>query len=202
MRDHRSAWAAELTGNVHSSAPVPIVAALSSVGATAAYGSADKLYRYGLMSIVAVGNAAQGWVLETRNQERARRSRIAILAHVALGIIGWIGLTWLGGPVTSLLFGKDVAAPATVMFWLGAAFFAVSSSTPLIRNVLMPYRRDAIVLIATISGAVFGVVTMIFLTIALGPQGAACGLAISEFTVLLICAVGAAHATRSAQRDS
>lgn len=184
----RAAWGVEVVGNLYANAPVPVATATSSVTQAATYGSGDRLYRYGLLGVVAVGNALQGWVLEVDDARRRVRNRAAIIILAVVGVIGFFFLLFAGEPVTALLFGAELAAEPLTLLWLGVAFFAVAASTPLIRNVLMPAGRQRPVFIVTVVSAVSGLAGMILLGDAMGAAGVAAGLAISEMITLLACA--------------
>jgi PST family polysaccharide transporter len=184
----KAAWTVEVTGNLYANAPVPVATSLGTPVAAAGYSSGDKVYRYGLLAVVAVANSLQGWVLEVGG-DRRRRNLAAIGAMVLLGVLGGAGLALLGAPVSAILFGHDVVADQATMAWLGVSFFAVSSSTPLIRNVLMPHRQEVSVLVVTASSAVVGLIIMVLCALSMGPTGVAIGLALSEVLTLIAMAV-------------
>lgn len=192
-RAHRAAWWVEITGNASASAPVPVASVVGGASTAASFGSGDRLYRYGLYAVVSFGNALQGWVLEPGGvdprAERARRNSFAIALMAALGVAGGLGLALLGAPVSALLFGESVAAVQTTMVWFGVAYVAVSTSTPLIRNVLVPARRERAVLVVTVVSAVIGIVTMVTFGALWGAAGVAMGLAASELCTVIVCAV-------------
>lgn len=187
-REHRAAWMVEITGNLSSSAPVPVASLVGGTFAAASFASGDRLYRYGLYAVVSFGNALQGWVLES-TVSRARRNRFAIALMLTLGVVGGLGLALLGAPLSAILFGESVAAFQTALIWLGVAYAAVSASTPLIRNVLIPARRERAVLAVTVVSAVIGIVTMATFGSMWGAEGVAMGLAASEVSTVIACAV-------------
>lgn len=197
----RSAWGVESVGNLYANAPVPVASAVGSVTASAAFSSSDKVYRYGTLGVAAAGNALQGWVLETRREDdRKRRNLVAIVIMTGLGAFGWLFLVF-GGPLASgILFGAEKRGDPAAFFFYGVAFFAVSASTPLIRNILIPARRDKPVLIVTVIAAVLGIVLMIVLGLSTGVAGVSAGFAASEVVTLAACwilairaGIGVAH---------
>lgn len=194
FRRTRAAWLTELSGNVYSGAPLPIAAALLPAGALATYSSADKLYRWALIAVVIVGNSLQGWVLAPGWSPR--RQRFAMTAHALVGVLGG-GATALLGPLASrLFFGRDLEAPQSVCAWLGIAFFAISTATPLLRMMILPAALTRSVLWVTVPTAIGGVALMIVLASRFGATGVAAGLAGSELAVVAIAA-----ALTWAQRD-
>lgn len=187
--ESRSGWGVEITGNLYANAPVPVVSAVAQLPAAASYASSDKIYRYGLISVVAVGNALQGWVLESAGESRVRRNRLAIVVMAMQGVAGGLFLLLFGVHLGAVLFGEAVGADQMAMNWLAVAFCAVCMSTPLIRNILVPNGQTSTVLRIVIAGAIVGIVGMIVGVLAWGPAGAAAGLAASEVQTLICCGV-------------
>ncbi|MDF2048842.1 oligosaccharide flippase family protein [Arthrobacter sp. Cr_A7] len=177
-------------GTGYIAAPIPVVSMSSSVQAVSSVASGDKIYRYGLFAVVAMGNALQAWVLEP-GARRVRRHVFAIAAHATLGLCGLLFLHLAGPLATEVMFGPEVAAGNPMLMFYGIAFFAVSTSTPLVRNLLIPAGRTRMVLAATILGAVVGLPLMVALNMSWGPEGVALGLAASELLVLCVTALAA-----------
>lgn len=194
IRNMRAAWGVESVANTYANAPVPLASVLTPVAASSAYASADRIYRYGTMLVAAVGNALQGWVLEAGRDARRTRNLAAIVVMTAIGIVGAAFLTFVGPWFSGLLFGADKQGDPAVMAVLGVAFFGVSASTPLIRNILMPARVDRPVLAVTVGSAIVGLGLMVILGIAWGGLGVATGFAASEIITFVACAVLAMRA--------
>jgi O-antigen/teichoic acid export membrane protein len=191
----------DITGGAYASAPVPTARVVDGISAAAGVASADRIYRFGLVAIVVLGNALQGWVLELpAGASRYRRHCASIIAHTLLGIFGFLVLALLGQLIATFLLGGDVVPTSIVFVWYGFAFFSISVSTPLMRNLLIPADRTRVVLVATLSSAVIGLVGMILLGIVWGPEGVAAALALSEFVVVCILAVPAARLLRHERR--
>lgn len=175
----------EITGSTYAAMPVPIASATTSLLSTGMFASADKLFRYGMFSISALANALQAWVLEGAIGISRRRHFIAIAAHAVLGLVGLAVLVVAGPWATALLFGDPVKATVDVCIWYGIAFLFLSLTTPLIRNLLIPNGKTAVILTATIISAVVGIPTMIISGISLGSVGVAFGFALSETLILV-----------------
>jgi hypothetical protein len=150
-----------LTGNAYASTPTPIATATSTPTASGSLSTADTLYRFGIFSVAALGNAFQSWTIEPGVTARHRRHLAAIAAHSALGLAGLIIITTLGPLASSLLFVGKAQATTTLCFYYGLAFFFLSASTPLIRNLLIPAARQALVLRWTTISAILGVAAML-----------------------------------------
>lgn len=189
LRDMKAAWGVESIGNTFANAPVPLTSFLTPSPQSGAFASADRIFRYGTMAVSAAGNALQGWVLEVRGDHRRSRNIAAIAIMAGGGLLGAAFLAVAGPCFTALLFGAEKQGSPMVMSVLAVAFFAVATSTPLIRNILIPARRDRPVLIATLIAAVCGLSLMIALGLVWGANGIAIGFAASEVIMLVACAV-------------
>ncbi len=189
VSDMRASWGVESVGNTFANAPLPLAGTFGSVAAAAGFASADKLYRYGIMGVAAIANALQGWALEQSGAARIRRNVVSLIVMGSVAVIGLLVLAVGGTWATAVLFGADKAGDALTLVFYGIAFFCVAMSTPLIRNVLIPARRDRAVFRATVLAAVVGLLVMVLLGVVLGPVGVAIGFAASEALMLAACAV-------------
>lgn len=173
----------DFTGNSYGSTPVPIATATLSGAAAGSFSSAEKLYRMSIMSVTVLGDAFQGWVLETHVTSRIRRHFAAILAHTMLGLLGGAAIAWLAPAVTGFVFGADVAATFAQSLFFGLSLLFISVTTPLIRNVMIPAGKYRQVFVATVVAAVGGLATMITFGVAGSSAGIAAGLAASEMLI-------------------
>lgn len=184
--------AIDAAGNAYGATAVPIATAGLDPVEASSFASADRAYRIATMVVIALGNTFQAWVLDPSTTRRHRRHLVALVAHVALGLLGGAAIALLGPWATGLFFGEAVAAQPLPSALFGVAFFFLSSATPLIRNVLIPAHRYGTVFGATIAAAVVGLATMLTGSF-LGSAGLiAVGVAASEataFAVLLVPAV-------------
>lgn len=186
--------AIDATGNAYGSTAIPIATAGLDPAEASSFASADRAYRIAIMAVIAFGNAFQAWVLEPAATDRHHRHRLAIACHLALGLLGGAAIALLGPWATALFFGAAVAAAPVPSALFGVAFFFLSSTTPLIRNILIPSHRYRLVFIATIAAAVVGIATMVTGS-ALGSAGlVALGVAASEATAFAVLVVPAVRA--------
>lgn len=174
-----------LAGQVYAQTPTPIATATLPALASGPLATADQLYRLGLFSAVALGNAFQGWTLEPGVPDRRRRHLAAIAAHAGLGVAGVVVLVVLGPPVGLWLSAGAAPATVTLCFAYGLAFAFLSAATPLIRNLLIPAGRQPLVLRATLAAAAVGLLTMVGFGLAGSAEGVAFGMAASELAMLL-----------------
>ncbi|MBM0126854.1 hypothetical protein [Pimelobacter simplex] len=181
-RTRVAATATEVVGGVYSTANVALVATQVTVAAVAGYASGWRLYQWGMVVLVGVCQALQGWVA-VEPSARPRRFRIALAAHAALGLLGLLAFAVVGGPLTELLFGSDLRVPEDVSIALGLAFFFLSLNTSLGRHVLATSRRVRELLVSTVLGAAVGVPAVLLLSAAHGAAGGAVGLAGAEAVV-------------------
>ncbi|MET3808947.1 polysaccharide biosynthesis protein [Arthrobacter sp. UYEF3] len=178
---HAGTAGINLTGSAYASSPVPIATAtIPTAAATAGLASADAIYRLGLFSVVALGNTFQGWTLEHDSADPRRRHVTALTAHAILGLAGGAFLGLFGPWVSGVMFGEAVRAEMLTCAYYGASFFFLSASTPLIRNILIPARRQKTVLLWTGISAAVGVLLMILSGIMSNVPAVALGMAVSE----------------------
>lgn len=189
VADMKAAWGVESINSLYQNAPVPITGIVASSTAAAAFASSDKIFRYGTLAVSAAGNALQGWVLETRGPSRRRRNLATFVIMGAVAAIGWVVLAALGPWLSGWMFGADKQGDPAAFHLFGIAFVAISLSTPLIRNILIPARRDRTVFVVTLAAAVIGVGAMILAGASFGVVGVAAGFATSEVIMFLSCLV-------------
>lgn len=171
---------AQIAGASYGGATVAVVGIFATTAATAEFASADKLYRFSLTAVVAVGNTFQGWVAELPFPQSRRRMGFSLATLGAIGLTGGLALFLLGHWATTLLFDDALAASARTSLWYGVAFLAICLSTSLGRHILVPLGKTKHLLNATILGAVIGLPAMAFLSKAFGASGGAAGYAVSE----------------------
>ncbi|WP_157421657.1 lipopolysaccharide biosynthesis protein [Agromyces sp. Leaf222] len=189
LRELLPTAAIDAAGNAYGTTPVPIATAGLPPAQASSFASADRLYRVGVLAVIALGNAFQAWVLEPDATSPVRRHRAAILAHLGLGVFGAVGLAVLGPWASGFIFGADVAADPLTCVLFGVAFFAISSATPFIRNILIPHGRYRFVLATTLTASVVGVTIMTIGSINGHEAVVAAGVAAAELTSLLILVV-------------
>lgn len=181
-----------LSGAAYASSPTPVATSTNPGSVTAGFASADTIYRLGIFSIVALGNAFQGWTLEKGSHNKLRRHVQAIVSHSILGILGLAGFVLLGPFVTSVLYGESRSADVATCAFFGVAFLFLSAATPLIRNILIPAGKQKIVLQWTLASAVVGLLFMIVAGSSGYVPGVSLGMALSEailFTGLIVPAL-------------
>lgn len=169
-----------LAGNAYASTPSPIATATTSPQASGSLATADTLYRFGLFTVVALGNAFQAWTIERGASGTRRRHLVAIWSHAGLGVVGAGILTLLGPFASNLLFAGEVQATTELCAYYGLSFIFLSASTPFIRNLLIPAGQQPLVLRWTVISAVLGVTAMLLAGISGNVPGIALGMALSE----------------------
>lgn len=169
----------------YASTPIIIVQLMASPTGLAAFVSAEKLYRIGLLATAALGNSLQGWVSDF-GADHASRRKYSLMALSGLGLAGWLVLSVAGPWASSLLFSEALAADFWTCFWFGLSFFLVCVTTSTGAHWLVPAKRMRTVLTSTIAGAAVGVPAMFILASLMGGQGGALGLALGEVVVTAI----------------
>lgn len=186
IRQHGSALAIELTGGAYNSLAVAFVGAAAAPAAAATYVSGDKLYRVGQYSASALGNALQGWVVEAGAGVFGARVRLALLAHVVLGALGFAAFALLGAPLSALLFGPEVAIDEATALGFGVAAFQIVLGTGIGRVVLVALGARRRFLVSVLVGAAVGVPSILGFSAVYGAPGGAWGLALGE-TASVVC---------------
>lgn len=180
LRSQLSTAAISASGNTYAATPVPVAQALVPPVAAAGFGSADAVYRFGLFSVMALGNTLQGWTLEIKDETAKQRHALAIWSHVGLGLVGGMLLAFLGPLATEILFGAPVRASAATCMFYGVSFLFISASSPFMRNLLIPYGGQRLILVWTAVSAVLGLGVMIAAGVNQWTDGIAFGMALSE----------------------
>ncbi|WP_353081816.1 hypothetical protein [Tessaracoccus lapidicaptus] len=186
-----------LVGAAYSGAPLPVSQAVQ-VSNAPGLASADRLYRYALFAVTSLANALQQWVLAREGAALARSRRVAVLMHAALGLVGGLAFTLFAEPLGAFIFGAAVAPDTSVAAGYGAAFFFVSTATPLTRNFLVPQGRTPVVLLLASTSAVIGVAFMVVGGKVWGAAGLAWALAVAD-GFFLLGALVAMRSSRSVQ---
>lgn len=186
FKDRTKHTAIDIAGSAYASAPLPFVAQYGTISETASFASSSQLYRYGLFAIVATSNTLQSWVLAREGTQKHSKHLVAIVIHSVIGSVGFIALLLCGIPLTKILFGQDLQGTTNILTWFAVAYVAISLSTPLVRNILIPSGRAAIVLVAVNVSAILGLLGMFVLGPLYGPSGIAVSYAASEVIGLMI----------------
>ncbi len=167
----------------YSSVPTPLVTVVASPPDAAGYATADKFLKLGQFLPITLANAFQHWTAEVTGDERARRIRFALAAHVVLGLLGWLLLSTIGSWVSRLMFDQ-AAAPTELLVPIGFAFACFSVRTAFMRLVLFPAGHTGTVLAAIVVASAIGLPVLVLGTFTIGPLGTALGYALIEVVAL------------------
>ena len=184
LREHRSAVTTEVAGGAYNSLAVTFVNSVAVPAQAAQYVSGDKLYRIGQYSVSALGNALQGWVVEDNRAHFAPRVRRSFLLHLALGLAGLAAFSFVGAPLSAVLFGDAVAIDQLTAIGFGVTTLLIALGTTLGRVTLagLGLRREY--MISVLTGAALGVPSVLLLASQFGAAGGVWGLAVGEFATL------------------
>ncbi|MCU1522871.1 MAG: polysaccharide biosynthesis protein [Arthrobacter sp.] len=189
LKTQAGAAGISLSGNTYAATPVPVAQALVQPAAAAGFSSADTIYRFGLFSVMALGNTLQGWTLEKSDQTAKKRHAAAIWSHAGLGLVGGALLATLGPLATEILFGAQVRASAATCLFYGLSFLFISASSPFMRNLLIPFGGQRLILAWTALSALLGLGVMLVAGANQWTDGIAFGMALSE-AVLFAAVLG------------
>jgi PST family polysaccharide transporter len=175
----------DFMGGSFGAANVALVASQVSVAQLATYTSAQRVYQLGTLALMVLSQSLQGWTVDPK-ADRTHRGRIALKAHVLLGVVGGL-LIGLAGPIVSgLLFSDAHAAPLSITCLLALSFFFACCGTGTGVHVLIPHGYQQTLMWATLTALVLGVPGVLVLAHAYGQVGGAAGLAISQLGALLV----------------
>lgn len=177
--------AIDFMGGSFGAANVALVASQVSVAELASYTSAQRVYQLGIVALMVLSQSLQGWTVDPK-ADRTHRGRIAVKAHVLLGVVGGLFIGLAGPFVSGLLFSDAHAAPLSVTCLLALAFFLVSFGTGTGVHVLIPHGYQRTLMWATVTALVLGVPGVLVLAHAYGQVGGAVGLAISQLGAVLV----------------
>jgi O-antigen/teichoic acid export membrane protein len=182
LRTHPPAVVAETAAGAYNALAVALVTAAAPVAETARYVSGDKTYRIGQYSVSALGNALQGWVAEALPERAtlARRLRVAVLLHLALGATGLLAFALLGPWLTAALFGAAVGIDEVTALGFGVATLGISLGTACGRIGLVTLGARHAFMTCVLVASALGVAGLLIGGGMWGAPGAAWGLGLAE----------------------
>ncbi len=180
LRGHPPGAIAETAAGVYNSLAVAIVASVTATAEVASFIAGDKAYRIGQYSVGALGNALQGWVVEAREHGLARRLRIVIVLHVALGVSGLAAFGFLGPWATDVLFGPSVAINRGIAWGLGIAILGIALGTAVGRIGLITIGARKAFMTCVLAASAVGAAGLFTGGALWGATGAAWALGITE----------------------
>jgi len=202
LRTNLAGASTEVVAGAYSLGAVSIVAASGTTTVVATFTSGERLTRFASLGISTLANALQGWVAESSGSEFVRRIRVTFLLHLAVGVVGLVVVGGFAQELTRLLFGAELqTSPATGRF-LAVFFFLWSLETVTGRHVLATRRRTDVLFITTAVGSVVGVGAVATGAAVAGAPGAAAGLALSLFLIVLIQSYWAIRLVRIEQSSN
>ena len=131
LRHQLPSVATTTSAGAYTAASIFIVGLATTTQATAMTSSADRLYRIGLLAVVALSSAFQAWVVHDDEEVARRRRLVALRSHTALAVVGGSALAILTPAVSRALFGASLSPSWRVTAWYGIAFAGVAVSTSL-----------------------------------------------------------------------
>ena len=180
LRGHPTGVIAETSASVYNSLAVTLVTSVAPLAQAATFVSGDKAYRVGQYSVGSLGNALQGWVVEARESGLARRLRVVVVLHGALGAVGFVVFGIFGPWFTDLLFGPDVTIDRGTAWGFGVAILGISLGTAFGRIGLITIgARQAFMTCVVVASAV-GAAGLLVGGALWGASGAAAALGSTE----------------------
>ncbi len=184
------------TGAFYVSAPL-IAVGFFAPGQTALYAVGDRILKFCFNVLSPTAQAVQSWVPSSDRQVLVQRSRVALRASVAFGVVGAVFVAALLAFGAPLLTGGQVHLPPLLVLTLAGCFPAIAVSRIAGFVCLVAFDRVKALAVSTIAGAAAGLVALAALTPMLGPLGAALGFFASEVAVTISQVISLRRAMRS-----
>ncbi len=188
----------EIAGGAYSAGCVALVGVAAAAPVTALFSSGDRCFRAALIPVSALSSSLQRGVSQSAGPAFDSARARAFRAHLVLGVVGGALIAVIGSDASRVLFGAELAVPATAARGFAVAFVAVSLNTTLGRHVLASQGRLGAILAGTLTGVLIGVPAILWGTAEHGVTGAAWGLAVGEVAVLAAYALAVVRPGRSA----
>ncbi|MCO7221847.1 oligosaccharide flippase family protein [Klenkia sp. PcliD-1-E] len=134
-------------------------------------------------------NALQSWVSGSRGAERAGRTRTAVLATGAAGLLAAVSMTILTPVLDGLIFSGTIEVGVGEAAAMASSLVVVSLSLGYSAYVLIPAGLTRVVVASTVTGAVVGAPLLLLGARAGGAVGASLAILVTE-TVVLATALG------------
>lgn len=187
LRSNLAPTLTELVAGLYSMGSTALVAgSVSSPQAIAVFSGGERFTRLGAAGISVTNSALMAWVAEARGAAFQRRVGVSLIVHTVLGLVGALVLGLLGPELTALLLGEPLRMSTATGFAFGAFYLGWSLETVTARHVLAARRETSWLLTTTMIGSAIGCVAVVVGGQQWGPAGAASGLALGIFAILVM----------------
>ncbi len=187
LRSNLSPTLTELIAGLYSMGSTALVAgSISSSQSIAVFSGGERFTRAGAAGIVVTSSVLTAWVAEAKGVVFRRRVAISLGVHTVLGTAGLLGMGLLGPAASELLLGENLRMSPATGFAFGLFYLGWSVETVTARHVLAARRRTRSLLTSTVIGSAVGCIAIVVGGQQWGTTGAACGLAIGTFTILVV----------------
>lgn len=129
-------------------------------------------------------NALQSWVAGGVDEDRAARTRTAVLVTVAAGVLVAVGMTVLTPLLDAVVFSGTIQIGFVQAAAMASSLVVVASSLAFSAYVLVPRGLTRVVVASTVSGAVVGVPLLLAGAHWAGAVGASLAILVTELIVL------------------
>lgn len=160
LRRHAPVTAKELVDGCYSVGAAALAGLTAGAAAVGEFSAGYRTTTYLAVGIVATSSTLQGWVLAADESSYRARVRRAAGAHLAVGLIGGLGLAVAGDTVTRILFGADLRASTGLLVPLGCFFALWSLETLTSRYLLAPHGALRPLVASSVCGLAVAVAVM------------------------------------------
>lgn len=153
--------------------------------AVSAFASSDRLMRMSLSILAGLPSRLQSWLGSSSSADAPVRRRIVIVVNSMLGVLAGVSFIVLFPRVASWVFSDEIVVSSGVIVTMGLLLMTICASRGL-GLVLVSLNRANRITVAIASAAAIGLVSLVPLTITLGPLGAALSALSAELIGLLV----------------
>lgn len=161
IRGNLSATGTEVVAGVYSIGASAIVAVSGTAVAVSTFNVGYRLVSFGAIGIAALSNGLTAWVAEASGETFVIRAKQSLRLHLALGILGFIGLSVLGPAASSLLFSPALSVSRPLTIAMGVFFLLWSVETVVSRHILASRGKTRAMLASTLAGSTVGVAALL-----------------------------------------
>lgn len=197
----RQQWAAagvSLQAALNTMLPMTLLAAVAP-GAVAGYAAIERVTKFTVFGLAAVGQAFQGWVSEPCASP-AQRRRMAFVVTTGAGIVLAGALLFLADPLLHVLFAAKIEVPDLAVVFASVCVVCVALGTTLGFHYLVPLRMSSWLALSTLVSILVAAGAMLVFAPRYGIVGASLSVMLAEICVVLTQALGLTLAARRRSR--
>lgn len=189
LRDQSQMVVGSLASYAYTGSSVPIVAAVAPQSLPV-FAAVYRVYLLGRSLLFPFKNALQSWVSAESRPDQESRSRTAVVVTSGASVLAAVGMAVLLPLLDELIFSGSIRVDLRTAATMSISLIIIGTAMGLSAYCLIPRGLVAVVVRASVVGAVVGVPLLIALAKSYGAIGAALAVSLAEGAVLVYLAVG------------